>query len=110
MIPLGKGYKLVFQQDNAPSHKTQNTITDLRMLDLKLTNWPPYSPDLNIIENVWAILKREVRKHNVKTKIQLQTVIAENWNKLVTKKLCQALYSSMTRRLEKVYRFGGLRM
>ena len=34
MIPLAKGYKLVFQQDNAPPHKAQNTITALRMLDL----------------------------------------------------------------------------
>lgn len=28
--------------------------------DVELMTWPPYSPDLNPIENVWAVLKQRI--------------------------------------------------
>ena len=30
------------------------------MKKLKNFDWPPYSPDLNSIENIWAIIKRKI--------------------------------------------------
>ena len=27
--------------------------------------WPPYSPDLNPIENIWGIVKQEVNKYDL---------------------------------------------
>ena len=29
---------------------------------VELLDWPPYSPDLNPIENLWHILKAEIMK------------------------------------------------
>ena len=59
---------LVFQQDNASVH-TASTI------NFFLENeWVTYSPDLNIIENLWAIVKRRLAE---------QTVLCENLDEKV---------------------------
>jgi len=48
---------MVFMQDNAPIH-TANVIKNW-FIDrgIPVMEWPPYSPDLNPIEVVWAWLK-----------------------------------------------------
>jgi len=57
---------LIFQQDNAPAHKARYTMTWLNVKgfkEKKIMVWPPNSPDLNPIENMWAMIKLKVYEH-----------------------------------------------
>lgn len=69
-IPEGKRYALVM--DNAPWHKktvrlvqeeSQPEFADIRE-KVEFVKLPPYSPDLNPIEQVWRITRKE-NTHNV---------------------------------------------
>lgn len=68
--PKGKKYALVM--DNAPWHKKTKRLIEDEHLDeyadihecLTFIKLPPYSPDLNPIEQVWRITRKE-NTHNV---------------------------------------------
>lgn len=65
---------IAFQQDNARPHiaiMTQKWPENAGKLHGFIdTNWPPYSPspDLNPIENLWAILEQELYRSYPDTK------------------------------------------
>jgi transposase len=40
-------------QDGAPGHGAQFTIRELERNGVYMIRWPPFSPDLNLIEMVW---------------------------------------------------------
>ena len=65
-IPLALLRNVIFMHDNAPSHSARNTSACLESLGLhgkKLIVWPPCSPDLNPIDNFWALLKMKIYAH-----------------------------------------------
>jgi transposase len=71
-------------------------------------NWPPQSPDLNIIENVWRILKirlqtRVTRIHN---RQELIDAVQEIWQSL-TPMYIKSLYNSLPRRIREVLVANG---
>ena len=46
-------------QDGAPCHKAKSIKNLLASQKIPLLDWLGNSPDLNPIENVWELLKRE---------------------------------------------------
>ncbi len=60
---LFKDADFIFQQDLAPAHTAKSTKS---WLTVKLLDWPANSPDLNLIENQWGIVKRKIRNKTKK--------------------------------------------
>jgi hypothetical protein len=59
-IHRAHGTDFTFQQDNAPAHRAGYTVDALKEDGIATMAWPPLSPDLNPVENVWATLARRV--------------------------------------------------
>ena len=62
-VPLTRLKKVLFMHDNSPCHAAKATIKCLEGLGFKnetLMVWPPNLPDINPIENLWAIIKQRV--------------------------------------------------
>ena len=57
-------HDVIFQQDNASPHHAKATMDWLKasaeQYAFTITEFPPNSPDLNPIENLWSILKAEL--------------------------------------------------
>ncbi len=89
----------LFQHDNDPKHTSKATVGFLKKNRVKVIQWPSMSPDLNPIEHLWGILKRQVEHHSPSSIQSLKEVILEEWKKIDLAK-CRQLVHSMPRRLE----------
>ncbi|CAJ0944585.1 unnamed protein product [Ranitomeya imitator] len=59
--------KIIFMHDNTPSHAAKNPSESLDAMGIKgdkLMVWPPSSPDLNPIENLWSIIQQKIYEEN----------------------------------------------
>lgn len=63
VIPISKlnfGNKVIYQHDNCPIHSARKTKIFCESSNLEVSDWPAYSPDLNIIENLWQVISSKV--------------------------------------------------
>ena len=95
-----------FLQDNAPQHKSVLVRTWLFNNGIQCIDFPPYSPDLNPIENLWANLARRVEEFQCDSMEELQDVVAEEW-KNTDKELLRTLARSMPERCQAVIEAKG---
>ena len=78
-----------FMQDNDPKHVSRSTIQFMKDNNINYWPAPPESPDLNPIENLWAGLKRYIRKtEKPRNKAELIADIKEYWRTQVTPDVC----------------------
>ncbi len=64
------------------------------------------SPDLNLIEHPWGILKRKEEEHKVSNIHQLCDVFVEEWKRTPVA-TCEALVNSMPKRVKAVLENNG---
>ncbi len=100
------GRRALFQHDNDPKHTSKATVGFLRKNRVKVIQWPSMSPDLNPIEHLWGILKRQVEHHSPSSIQSLKEVLLEEWKKIDLAK-CRQLVHSMPRRLGAVIKNHG---
>ena len=93
----------VFMHDNAPVHTAAIIQTILAELGVEVMIWPPYSPDLNPVKNLWALMKYIIYEHypalekapnNRETLEQLVKAAKEAWHAIddwILKHLCESM-------------------
>ncbi|GFV89117.1 putative transposase like protein [Trichonephila clavipes] len=57
-------------QDGVPCHTARSIKAFLAEQNIPLLDWPGNSPDMNPIENVWELMKRELAKDVITNKTQ----------------------------------------
>ena len=68
--------------DNFRTHHAKKVKDEAEKLDIVLVYLPPYSPDLNPIENVWKSVKRVVSEKSPLNVDELKEVIVKSFKKL----------------------------
>jgi transposase len=98
----------VFQQDGAPCHTARSVKQWLCVNNIPLLeHWPGNSPDLNIIENCWDVMKRKVAQHRPKSAADLREKLQLVWSTEITAQYCAQLAASMPRRIAAVLKNKG---
>ena len=101
------------QQDNDPTHGVaREVVKQLNVVKSSsvqlLPHWLPSSPDLNIIENVWAWVQQKVNKQGCPGLDQFQQAVKDAIAS-VPRNMISNLYKSSKRRMELVIeKQGGL--
>ena len=100
-------------EDGAPYHQG---VASKRRIQLKEDGWegwgprtwPSNSPDLNPIENVWPILKRQVRarRDEIHSKQDLIRILLEEWEKVPIESI-NNICDSIKERVQKVIQAKG---
>ena len=71
-------------------------------------DWPVNSPDLNLIENLWSIIKLQLRSEDSTTKIKLIKAIIRIWYwDLEIRVKRQTLVNSMPNKVQHVIKNDG---
>src|SRR5271156_2492402 len=113
IIGMEEAGHVLVMEDGAPYHQS---VASLRRKQLEMDGWegwgqkvwPSSSPDLNPIENLWHILRSNIRKRKplALTKKDLIVALQEEWLRL-DMDIVNYLCDSMPRRLQAVIEAKG---
>lgn len=93
-------------QDNLKAHKAPAAARALHDAGFTQLEFPPYSPDLNPIENLWADVQKRMDMTPVSTKAELEALLINAWED-TSIKLCSKLAHSMPKRIAAVIKKNG---
>jgi transposase len=95
----------VFMQDGARPHTAKGTMKMLRKKNVTVfEDWPPYSPDLNPIEDLWALLNHNVSEAHATTKDELEAAVRHAWDGMdqgIVDNFCRSFPKRLQRCIER---------
>ena len=108
VVPFVQQNNLIFQQDNARAHVARACRDYLAANNIRVLEWPPYSPDLSPIEHLWDVLDRRVRRRNPPPAsiLELRQALQDEWQAIPIQTI-NNLVGSMTRRIRGAIAVNG---
>ena len=109
MLPYARrnlGRCWMFRQDNDPKHCSKHVEGSMKRHKIRKLEWPSQSPDLNPIENLWAILDKRVRVRQASNTRDFLKMLQETWQEIPQETLIR-LVASMPKRCAKVIKGNG---
>ena len=100
-----------FQQDNDPAHVVAQSVIKIfnnahsSNISL-LKSWPPSSPDLSPIENLWGIMQSKIEAKGCKNFAEFKDALHDEW-KSASKHVLRSLLNSVNKRLASCLKLGG---
>jgi transposase len=99
---------MIYMNDEIDYHIFKLIVKWRHENGLKRMHWSAQSSDLNLIENLWRLIKLRIsdRRHRVHSIEEMKRVVEDEWNKLTSKDF-QASIESMQRRCQTVIKARG---
>ena len=97
----------VLLQDGAPCHRAHSTKLSILQHAGEMIEWPAASPDINPIENVWALIKAAVARRLPQDHNELRACIMEEWHNLDNSIVSDIALSMHDRVIELINEEGG---
>lgn len=100
------GIRPIIQQDNAPCHTAHSVQEWFAEQEIDRLPWPPNSPYLNCIENLWSWLDAAISKESPRNLDELKAAVVKCLNN-VPQHVYRDLVDSMPNRINECLRNNG---
>ena len=97
----------MWQQDNAPAHSSRAARQALTNVVPQMLDWPPKSPDLSPIEQLWDYLKEKTAGVKFASEEELYRRLVLEWNN-IPPQVIHNYYTSFLARCKVCYRHNGV--
>lgn len=99
---------ILFMQDNSRIHTARKVQDYLVEKHVRVLNHPPFSPDFNLIENIWSVLEHDRPQLIERTHEGLNEHVFSRWENLRNRQdIFNNLYNSLAKRFRYVLNHGG---
>jgi len=95
------GHGVMLEEDGAAYHHGGFVGLVKVAAGVRVLDWPPQSPDLSPIENIWHRMKVRIsaRRHRIKNVKDMAVAIQEVWTE-ITPEVLMKVVNSMPKRME----------